>query len=160
MVAYKSWIQKLPTFLLHRPDLSQRAYGYCSCEQETKEPYWGDINFVKWKGTFRFHHLKIDQTGQSGPPSKLVLNNPVRPNWNGSFHMLCQQKFSGILGWMESALCFHFYPLWFTLTHVVPKLSNLKGRGGFLKPTIKSKMQLMRLGFFNHKNQGLQIFLT
>ena len=118
MVAYKSWIQKLPTFLLHRPDLSQRAYGYCSCEQETKEPYWGDINFVKWKGTFRFHHLKIDQTGQSGPPSKLVLNNPVRPNWNGSFHMLCQQKFPEF--WVEWKVPFvfifiHFDLLWLML---------------------------------------------
>ena len=38
---YKTWIQKLPTFPLHRPDLSQCAFGYCSCKQDTKEQYWG-----------------------------------------------------------------------------------------------------------------------
>ena len=29
------------TFLLHRPDPSHRALGYCSCKQDTKERYWG-----------------------------------------------------------------------------------------------------------------------
>ena len=29
-----------------------------------------------------------DQTGQSGPPSELVRNFPVRPNWNGPFHLI------------------------------------------------------------------------
>ena len=98
-----------------------------------------------------------DQTSQSGPPLKLVLNIPVGPNWNGSFHDFYYDvptEISGILGWMESALCFHFYPLWFTLTHVISKLSNLKGRGGFLKPTIKSKTLLM-IGFLQPQKAGV-----
>ena len=31
-----------------------------------------------------------DQTGQIGPPSKLVPNIPVGPNRNGPFHFMCQ----------------------------------------------------------------------
>ena len=33
-----------------------------------------------------------DQTGQRGPPSKLVLNIPVGPNRNGPFHLMYQPK--------------------------------------------------------------------
>ena len=29
------------TFRLHTPDSSDRAFGYCSCKQDTKERYWG-----------------------------------------------------------------------------------------------------------------------
>ena len=29
------------TFRLHRPDPSHRAFGSCSCKQDTKERYWG-----------------------------------------------------------------------------------------------------------------------
>ena len=29
------------TFRLHRRDPSLRAFGYCSCKQDTKERYWG-----------------------------------------------------------------------------------------------------------------------
>ena len=29
------------TFRLHRPDPSLRAFGYCSCKQDTKEQCWG-----------------------------------------------------------------------------------------------------------------------
>ena len=29
------------TFRLDRPDPSHRAFGYCSCKQDTKERYWG-----------------------------------------------------------------------------------------------------------------------
>ena len=29
-----------------------------------------------------------NRTGQSGPPSKPVLNIPVRPNRNGPFHLM------------------------------------------------------------------------
>ena len=28
------------TFRLHRPDSSHRAFGYCSCKQDTKGRYW------------------------------------------------------------------------------------------------------------------------
>ena len=40
-----------------------------------------------------------DQTGQSGPPSKLVPNIPVGPNRNGPFHFMCQPKFTEF--WVE-----------------------------------------------------------
>ena len=33
-----------------------------------------------------------DQTGHSGPPSKLVPNIPVGPNRNGPFHLVYEQK--------------------------------------------------------------------
>ena len=29
------------TFRLHRPDPSHRAFGYCSCKQDTTGRYWG-----------------------------------------------------------------------------------------------------------------------
>ena len=29
------------TFRLHTPDPSHRAFGYCSCKQDTKERHWG-----------------------------------------------------------------------------------------------------------------------
>ena len=34
-----------------------------------------------------------DQTGESGPPSKLVPNIPVGPNRNSPFHLMYQPKF-------------------------------------------------------------------
>ena len=34
-----------------------------------------------------------NQSGQSGPPSKLVPNIPVGPNRNGPFHLMYQPKF-------------------------------------------------------------------
>ena len=38
-------------------------------------------------------------SGQSGPPSKLVPNIPVRPNRNGPFHLMYQPKFPEL--WVE-----------------------------------------------------------
>ena len=32
--------QWIGTFWLHRPDPSHRAFGYCSCNQDTREQYW------------------------------------------------------------------------------------------------------------------------
>ena len=40
-----------------------------------------------------------DQTGHSGPPSKLVPNIPVGPNRNGPFHLMNQPKFPDF--WVE-----------------------------------------------------------
>ena len=40
-----------------------------------------------------------DQTGQSGPPLKLVPNIPVGPNRNGPFHLIYQTKFPAF--WVE-----------------------------------------------------------
>ena len=58
----------------------------------------GYNNFVKWKGTF--HPTDQDnQTGQSGPPSKLVPNIVVGPNRNGPFHSMYKLKFPEF--WVE-----------------------------------------------------------
>ena len=58
----------------------------------------GDNNFVKWKGTFGPTDGN-DQTGQSGPPSKLVPNILVEPNQNGPFRLMNQPKFKEF--WIE-----------------------------------------------------------
>ena len=58
----------------------------------------GDNNFVKWKGLFGLTD-RNDRTSQSGPPSKLVPNIPVRPNRNGLFHLMYQPKFPEF--WVE-----------------------------------------------------------
>ena len=42
-----------------------------------------------------------DQTGQSGPPSKLVPNIPVEPNRSGLFHLMYQPKFPEFQFWVE-----------------------------------------------------------
>ena len=70
-----------PTFCLHRPNPSHWAFGYCPCQQNTEEQYWGQ-QFVKLKGTF-WSDLPNNQTSQSGPPSKLVSNILVRMKLNG-----------------------------------------------------------------------------
>ena len=57
------------TFSFHRPDPSHRAFGYCSCKQDTKEQYWG-------------------QTGQSGPPSKRSFSSRTKPKWSVSFVLI------------------------------------------------------------------------
>ena len=95
-VAYKSWIQKLPTFPLHRPDLSQRAFVYCSCKQDRKEQYWG-------------HQLCQMKRDILVGPSEMT--RPVKVD-----HLQSWSRCSGRIklkwfipyGWMESALCFHF----------------------------------------------------
>ena len=46
-----------------------------------------------------------NRTGQSGPPSKLVTNIPIRPNRNGPFHLIYQPKFPVII-----FLTFQFIP--------------------------------------------------
>ena len=53
----------------------------CSCKQDRKE------------------RSRNDQTGHSGPPSKLVPNIPVGPNRNGPFHLMNQPKFPDF--WVE-----------------------------------------------------------
>ena len=60
------------TFRLHKPDLSHHVCGYCSCKQDT-------TTLSKGKGHFGPTD-RNDQTGQSGPPSKLV------PNTVGAIH--------------------------------------------------------------------------
>ena len=38
---FQKYVQWNGTFRLHRPDPIHRAFGYCSCKQDTKERYWG-----------------------------------------------------------------------------------------------------------------------
>ena len=85
------------TFRLDRPDPSHRAFGYCSCKQDTKERHWTTI-LSNGKGHFGPTD-RNDQTGQSGPSSKLVPNIPVGPNGNGPFHLVYQPKFPEL--WVE-----------------------------------------------------------
>ena len=40
-----------------------------------------------------------NQTGQSGPLSKLVPNIPLRPNQNGLFHLMYQHKLELWVKW-------------------------------------------------------------
>ena len=42
-----------------------------------------------------------DETGRSGPPSKLVPNIPVEPNQSGLFHLMYQPKFPEFQFWVE-----------------------------------------------------------
>ena len=58
----------------------------------------GDNNFSNGKGHFGPTD-RNDQTGHSGPPSKLVPNIPVGPNRNGPFHLMNQPKFP--VFWIE-----------------------------------------------------------
>ena len=59
----------------------------------------GDNNFVKWKGKINIRPIdRKDQTGQSGPPSKLVPNIVIGQNRNSPFHVMYQLKFLEFLG--------------------------------------------------------------
>ena len=66
-----------------------------------------DINFVKWKRTFWFNHLKWPDrskwtTFKVGPE----YSSQTKPKWFVPYDV--PTEISGILGWVESALCFHF----------------------------------------------------
>ena len=75
------------TFRLHSPYPSHRAFGYCSCKQDTKRAVLGRT--ILSNGTGHFSPTdRNDQTGQSGSPSKLVPNIPVEPNRNGTFPLM------------------------------------------------------------------------
>ena len=95
------------TFRLHRPDPSHRAFGYCSCKQDTKERY-REIQFGQMERDISVRPTDRDNgTSQSSSPSKLVSNIPVGPNWNGLFHLMYQPKFPEF--WVEGkAPCFSF----------------------------------------------------
>ena len=74
------------TFWLHRPNPSHCVFGYCSCKEDTKEWYWGQQVCQMEQDISVRPADRDNQTSQSGPPSKLVPNIPVGPNWNGPFH--------------------------------------------------------------------------
>ena len=76
------------TFRLYRPDPSHRMFGYCSCKQDTKGQ-----QFCQMKRDISFFSDQNDQASQSGLPSKVVLNIPVRPNRNGPLHFISYRNF-------------------------------------------------------------------
>ena len=90
------------TFRLHRPDPSHRTFGYCSCKQARKERYWKQ-NFVKWKGTLRSDRPKRPDRSLWTTIFIPKLSAWTKPKWSVQFDV--PTKISGILGWMESALC-------------------------------------------------------
>ena len=77
---------------LHRPDPSQRAFGYCSCKQDTKERYAGQ-QFVQMERNISFRPIKMDHT-----PSN---SGRTKPKW--SIPLDVPTEISGILGRLESA---------------------------------------------------------
>ena len=89
-------------FRSHIPDASHRAFGYCSRKQDARVVL-GIAIVSNGNGHFGPTY-RNDQTGQSGPPSKVVPNIPVGPNRNSPRFIWFLTKISGILGWMESAL--------------------------------------------------------
>ena len=86
------------TSCVHRPDPSLRAFGYCSLLIGFKRALLGTTILSNGEGHFR-PTGRNDQTGQSGPPSKLVPNIHVGPNQNGPFHLMYQLKFPEF--WVE-----------------------------------------------------------
>ena len=77
---------------LHRPYPSHRAFGYCSCKQDTKERYGGQ-QFGQMKRNISFLPVKVDHapsnSGRSKPKRSVPLDVPT--------------KIFGILGRLESA---------------------------------------------------------
>ena len=61
-----------------------------------------------------------DQTGHSGPPSKLVPNIPVGPNRNGPFHLMYQPKLPEF--WVE------WKAPWEITCYYAPPRFSLRGR--------------------------------
>ena len=88
----------------HRPDLSHHVFAYCSCKQDT-------TTLSNGKGHFGPTN-RNDQTGESGPPSKLV------PNTVGAIH---STKVSG-----------HGSKIYATANGLVPFLSQTEKMAGVL----------------------------
>ena len=92
------------TLRLHTPDPSHRAFGYCSCKQDTNERHWGQ-QFCQLE-----KDISVWPNGQSGPPSKLVSNIPVEPNRSGQFYLISNQYPEFWAQWKASNVntcCFH-----------------------------------------------------
>ena len=92
------------TVRLHRPDPGHRAFGFCFCNQDTKERYWGQ-QFVKWKGIFRTNWPKLPDRSQwttfkAGPE----YSGRTKPSRSVPFDI--PTEIGRILGWMESTLEF------------------------------------------------------
>ena len=65
------------TFRLHRPDPSHRAFGYCSCKQDTKERYGGQ-QFGQMKRNISFLPVKVDHPQIKGSPK---YSSRTEPRW-------------------------------------------------------------------------------
>ena len=71
-------------FRLNRPDLSHRAFGYCSCKQaRIQKSGTRDNNFVKWKGTFRSD--RPDRTKWTTFKAGPEYPGPTKPKWSVPF---------------------------------------------------------------------------
>ena len=77
---------------LHRPDPSHRAFGYCSCKQDTKERYGGQ-QFGQMERNISFRPFKVDHAPSNSGRSKPKRSVP----WD------VPTKIFGILGRLESA---------------------------------------------------------
>ena len=79
-------------------DPTQATACYCSCKQDIyKRAVLGTTILSNGEGHFGTTYQ--NDPGQSGPPSELVTNIPVRPNQKGPFHLINQLKFPEF--WVE-----------------------------------------------------------
>ena len=88
-------------FRLLKPDPSHRAFGYCSCKQDTKEEYWGQ-QFCQMERDVRSDRRNLPDrskwtTFKAGPE----YSGRTEPEWSVPFDV--PTEISGILGWVESA---------------------------------------------------------
>ena len=102
------------TFRLHTPDSSDRAFGYCSCKQDTKERYWGqqfcqmERSILTWVPEAFHARFPVSETTHETKVAR-EKKNLWYPGW-GHFgpvdqndQMYVPTEVSRILGWMESA---------------------------------------------------------
>ena len=105
-------ISKIPraqwnaTFRLHRPDPSHRAFGYCSCKQNSKELYWGQQfcqmeRDISVRPTEMTRPVKVDHLIRWSQIFRSDRTEMVLSVW-------FLTKNSGILSWVESAQGYDF----------------------------------------------------
>ena len=73
-------------------DPIQATACYCSCMQVTKEQYWRN-QFCQMERDISVWQTKMTRPVKVDHLQSSVLNIPVRPNWNGPFHLMNQPKF-------------------------------------------------------------------
>ena len=61
---------------LHRPDPIHRAFGYCSCKQDTKERYGGQ-QFGQMERNISFRPVKVDHAPSNSGRSKPKRSVPL-----------------------------------------------------------------------------------
>ena len=78
-----------------------RAFGYCSCKQDTKERYWGK-QFCQMERKFRSDRQKWpDWSKRTTFKPGLEYSGRTKPKWSVPFDV--PAEISGVLGWMESS---------------------------------------------------------